>query len=284
MQQGNERLYFFCDIDGTLLHEKVGKYEPKQHNVLTIQNFVERGHAFVMATGRGIADVKQIAGKLNVPVEYAITYNGAFVYKKNEEISSNTLTVDQLRLIVAVAMRSKIKYDETLLYSETGDVYVRPNTLLSHVHTIGTRFVPGCTFKPWKKNTMRKLVKKNIRIPKICFASHSPDVTSRLERKFQLLFRDRLSVYRSSSHSLEICDAGVDKASAIRLIMQRENVGLGHVAFVGDSGNDVSAFRALKHAYIMAHATNEYAAGDMMSTPDVAGAIAHFVDVYRSEE
>jgi len=283
MHRLNERLYFFSDIDGTLLHKKIGKYEPNMQNALTIQNFVGRGHAFVMATGRGLADVRQIARKLQIPVEYAITYNGAFVYRKNEEISSNTLTVDQIRLILAMAKQSQIKYDEVLLFAENGDIYLKPNSFLSHVQKIASRVLPHSKIKPWKKATMSKLVKKNIRVPKLCFNSHNPYVIANLERKLHLLFGQRLSIYCSSSYTLEICDAGVDKAMAIRLIMQRESIPLNHVGFVGDSGNDVSAFMELKHTYIMDHVRMEYRVEDVRPTPDVAGAIAHFVDVYRME-
>jgi len=281
----NKRLYFFSDIDGTLLHQKIGRYEPNMHNMLTIQNFVGRGNCFVMATGRGLRDVQRIAKKLQIPVEYAITYNGAFVYKNNEEISSNTLTRDQIYLILTAASRSAIKYNEVLLYDETGDIYLRANTFLTHVQKLVRQILPLpiTKIKPWKKATMHKLMKKNIRIPKLCFTSYNPYVIANLERKLRTLFANRLSIYCSSPYVLEICDAGVDKAHAIGLIMQRENIPLNHVAFVGDSGNDVQALKVLKHAYVMDHVKDVVEPADATITPSVAGAIAHFVDVYRMQ-
>jgi len=278
----NERLYFFSDIDGTLLYKKIGKYEPTIENKLTIQNFVSRGHAFVMATGRDLVDVEQIAKKLQVPVEYAITYNGAFVYKHRREISSNTLGADQIMLILAVAKQTRLKYDEILLFAETGDIYIQPNNMFGHVYKLARQVIPTrSNIKPWKNTTLKKLNKRNIRLPKICLTSMNPYVIVNLEKKLQTLFRDRLSIYCSSPHVLEICDAGVDKAKAIELIMQRENISLNHVGFVGDSGNDVGALKILKHAYVMEHVANQVAVDDVTITPNVAGAISHFVDVYR---
>jgi len=279
----NERLYFFSDLDGTLLYNKIGKYEPNTKNTATIQNFVERGHSFVMTTGRELADVNKIAAKLQIPVEYAITYNGAFIYKNGKEIFSNTLSIDQIIIILKAVKELGMPYGDALLFSETGTIYFQPHSFLGHMYKLSKKVLPFSTSKirPWKKSTLRTLVHDNTRIPKLCFMSNKPRVIAALERKLHSIFNNRLSIYRSSPNMLELCDASVDKATAIQFIMQRESLPMNHVAFVGDSGNDVKALMALQHAYVMSHAAAEYGLDGVSISPDVAGAIAHFIDVYR---
>lgn len=282
MKSFTERLYFFSDIDGTLLYKKAGKYTPNQYNTLMIQNYVGRGHAFVMATGRGYYDIQKIAKKLNIPLEYAIAYNGAFIYKNQEEIASHTLTTDQIELILNVAKEAQVKYNEVLLYVENDEVYVKTQDFLSSVRRLAFALRYQRKTRVWQHKLLAKLVKKNLRIPKLCFMCYRQEELRELENKFQAIFGDRLSIYRSSDTCLEICDTGVDKANAIRLIMQRENLLSRQVGFIGDSGNDVSAFKTIEHAYIMDHAVKKYPIRDIIAAPDVAEAISHFVDTRRT--
>ena len=284
MNHYKERLYFFSDLDGTLLYKKSGNLYPSLRNERVIQNFVGSGHSFIMATGRGYADIKTIAENLNSPVEYAITNNGAFIYKNREEIFSNTLTSDQIENVLQAAAATKIKYNEALLFVENGDVYMRGKDILGTIRRFAAAIKRKRRTHFWKDRTLDNLLQKNLRFPKICFIIYNREAVIKLEDALKAAFGNQLSIYCSSPFCLEICDANVNKANAIKLIAQRENLTMEQIAFVGDSGNDVCVFQECTHTYIMSHAHERYHVNGVKVVDDVADAILDFSLYHKTKE
>lgn len=280
----NNRLYFFADLDGTLLHKTSSHLYPNIKNEHVIQNYTGAGNAFIMATGRGYRDIQTVAKNLNIPTEYAITNNGAMIYKNGNEIFSSTITSDQIDHIIATADSTNIKYNQVMLFTENSETYIKGHNFFGTIRRIGSAVKNKRKIKVWKENTIDKLLKRNLRFPKICFIIYNREAVVKLEDKLKAAFGNQLSIYCSSPFCLEICDADVDKANAIKLIMKRENLAMDQVAFVGDSGNDVCAFEQLEHTYVMDHANKRYKMNGTKAVDSVADAILDFTKYHRTQE
>src|SRR5699024_10855199 len=132
-------------------------------------NYTGSGHAFIMATGRNYEDIETISQNLNIPVEYAIAYNGALIYKNREEIFSNTLTTDQIFSVLSQSDLKSIKYNEVILFVENVDIYCKVKTFLGTLRRYVSALKNKRKIKVWKENTLNQLLKKKLRFPKICF-------------------------------------------------------------------------------------------------------------------
>ena len=277
MKTALKRLYFFSDVDGTLIHKPAGHLHPSFKNENVIQNFVGAGHAFIMATGRGIRDIRTIAQKLNIPVEYAIAYNGAIIYKNQEEVFANTLSSGQVLDILGKVQTLAVRFDTALLFTDDGQVFSKNPRLMVMLRGIASAVKHKRSYRMWNDKLIEKLVQRGLRFPKVCFIINNRKAITELEEQLKLAFGNQLSIYCSAPNCLEICDANVDKAAAISYIIRREGLDDSQVAFIGDSGNDVCVFLEQEQSYIMNHAGKQIPRGFAQEVEDVADAILDFV-------
>lgn len=61
----------------------------------------------------------------------------------------------------------------------------------------------------------------------------------------------------SSPFVIDIFPKETSKFNAIKLLAKIHNIQLDEIAFIGDSGNDVSVFKELKNSYCMDHARKD---------------------------
>ena len=99
-----ETKILFTDLDGTLLNSEKTISEKTHQKIMEMLN---RGHKFVLSSGRSLDNLKEVREKLNLPKEgvYISAYQGASLY----DCSTDTLLIEnRLNLDTAQAIFSEV--------------------------------------------------------------------------------------------------------------------------------------------------------------------------------
>lgn len=269
--------YFFCDLDGTLLHQTEGHFIPHAANIAAIQQFVKDGNVFVIATGRGYRDVLQISENLGIPVTYAIVQNGAFIYHNHQPIYKRALEPTDVKTIMQFMQKRNRPRLLELLSVESGAVYLNTKGFFGYLYSQRLKKHDAGKYHRWTKQSVADITAQQLGLAKIVVLTRRTQHLQVIERDIRQAFEDSYSIACSSSYALEICAPGVDKGKAIKHLMDAHNILQEDIGFVGDSGNDVSALQLVDHAYIMDHTDDKYKVHRATEVADVSEALALFM-------
>ena len=90
------------DFDGTLFCDDLNE------NLNSINNFVNDGNIFIIATGRTYESIKNEVNKYNIPCSYLICSDGSCIYdKENNLIYSNYFSDNQKNNITEIIKENK---------------------------------------------------------------------------------------------------------------------------------------------------------------------------------
>lgn len=222
----------FLDIDGTLLNS-AGQITAATHQAIaTIQR---AGIAVVLASGRPYQGMLRFSQELELSTHssYMISFNGG----KIVDLHTNTIVYEremeqsQAQQVFALAQKLKLA---VLTYNEHGIVTAQPNNpYVQHESTI-TRL----PFVPFEGDA----AKLDFPIHK-CLVVGETEQLIAAETVFRETLGDTIAVCRSSPIFLEVTPAGVDKAAAISILLQKLGIPVAESVACGDGFNDVPMIR-----------------------------------------
>ena len=98
------------DFDGTLYDNTL------EYNIEKINEFIQNGNCFVLATGRTFKSIKDVIEKYNIKYSYLICSDGTCIYDTNNKIIynkfMNNYTKERvLNTILTINKQVEIKYD-----------------------------------------------------------------------------------------------------------------------------------------------------------------------------
>ncbi|MGL5383310.1 MAG: Cof-type HAD-IIB family hydrolase, partial [Culicoidibacterales bacterium] len=262
---------FVTDLDGTLLYKKVREVEPNDQCKQAIARLQANDIDFAIATGRYDSDIQAVEKYLPLTKKsYRIGMNGGTIYDvENKKIRELIFGEDDARQI--------FEFFESKLRRQTSFVVTCTSDEQRFFHKIG-HIVNPMLWLFWKTRAelinsakMEQFITSSRTFYKI-LASASKDNTDFIDLKLQNHFPD-FEVFKTSPYSVEICPKGANKGAALAYIMQKEGLNPDEVAFIGDSGNDVSAFKVVKHSFVMDHADHYVQEHARYVVSDVAEAI-----------
>ncbi|MGL5531107.1 MAG: Cof-type HAD-IIB family hydrolase [Culicoidibacterales bacterium] len=262
---------FVTDLDGTLLYKKVREVEPNDQCKQAIARLQANDIDFAIATGRYDSDIQAVEKYLPLTKKsYRIGMNGGTIYDvENKKIRELIFGEDDARQI--------FEFFESKLRRQTSFVVTCTSDEQRFFHKIG-HIVNPMLWLFWKTRAelinsakMEQFITSSRTFYKI-LASASKDNTDFIDLKLQNHFTD-FEVFKTSPYSVEICPKGANKGAALAYIMQKEGLNPDEVAFIGDSGNDVSAFKVVKHSFVMDHADHYVQEHARYVVSDVAEAI-----------
>ena len=238
------------DLDGTLLNSYG---EVTKENKQAIQNAISNGIEVVLASGRPIASVKNLANELNAN-HYIICGNGAIMYDmQNEEIIYNKfLDKSKVLQIIKICEENSIYYN---LYTD--------KTILTKGLNYNVLFYNQENFKkPEDKKTSINIIqdiykyveeKENENYLKITICDNNKIIFDRIIQKLRMVKDvDVLDVAHMSRKMIkdgtedvlieyyytEITSKGVDKWYAIEKLMNKLSISKNEVMAIGDNVND----------------------------------------------
>lgn len=262
---------FVTDLDGTLLYKKVKGIEPNKYCKEAVERLQANGIDFAIATGRYDSDVQQVENYLPLKRKgYRIGINGATVYNPEGVKIRELFLVDE-------NARNVFNFVDKKLRRQTSFIVTCTETEERFYHKVGFLFNPFLWFF-WKgraenirSTDIEEFITSDRQFYKL-LVSASKDNTDYIDLKLQNQFSD-FEVFKTSPYSVEICPAGANKGSALEYIMEVEGLRPDEVAFVGDSGNDIAAFKVVKHSFVMSHSDHYVQEHARYVVNDVAEAI-----------
>ncbi|TLG76660.1 HAD-IIB family hydrolase [Culicoidibacter larvae] len=279
---------FISDLDGTLLHGEqftsveVGNMELGEAIKANVGKLAEHGIDFAIATGRYVNDIAVIEQELGLQNKhYRVALNGAFIYYGDEKLISKAVdTKTALAFIETIKSQYSRQSHFFNVYFEYNEKYLYP--FKWYTRLFSGVFLKRMHAQKWHAGIIDNIRSEKRPVYKFLIGIHE-NALVKVQSELEELY-PQLSIFASSPRSIEVCAPGVDKGEAIKEIMKRMNLTPDEVAFVGDSGNDVSGFKVVTHSFIMSHAHKRYKKDAKYEVHSVSEAIEQVLAINKSGE
>lgn len=244
----------FFDIDGTLLTDS---RTVSKSTISAINYLKKKGILVGVATGRDPRFVLQYMASLGLDI--GITYNGQYIFSREEVLHSRALEVGQVEQMMDYARinhkdlalgTSKGVFGSRIMSTGTGNVAYRlsrliPDRFAGLVNFILNRLVRFV--RPQRPRNLRVYLEQPIYQLMML-------TTERETRELEAGCQD-LSFTRSSPYATDIISKGSSKLSGILKVAEKYRFSLDEVVAFGDSNNDYEMLKAIKHSVAMGNGT-----------------------------
>ena len=238
------------DLDGTMLNS-YGIVTENTKN--TIKKIEEQGIEVIIASGRPIDSIKEIAREIESK-NYFIAGNGAIIYdiKKDKIIYEKTLSKEKVLEIIKICEENSISYN---VYTEKEILAtsLKYNVLYYHKENLKKE-----ENKKTKINIVKNMYeyiknKEDARYLKITICDESKTVFNSIIRKLKELkeieilevshmarktIRQGTEEFSISYYYTEISEENVDKWNAIEFLIEKLNINKNEIMAIGDNSND----------------------------------------------
>ena len=269
------------DLDGTMLNSYG---EVTENTSKTIKKVIESGADVIIASGRPIDSIKQIAKEIG-STKYFIAGNGALVYdiQKDEVIYEKYMSKEKVLEIIKICEENSINYnvytDKTILATT-----LKYNVLYYHKENLK---------KPEDKKTKISIINnmyeyiendENSRFLKITVCDENKFVFNSIIRKLKeirdievlevshmakKMIRQGTEEFSVEYFYTEISRANVDKWNAIEFLAEKMGINQDEIMAIGDNINDKEMIEKAGLGVVMANSTpvvvniaNEVTAGN----------------------
>ena len=245
----------FFDIDGTLVNDSRTVLKSTEQ---AIHSLKQQGILVGLATGRGPFFVQSFMEQLDL--DFAVTYNGQYIFSKEKVISAKPIDKTSLRHLIQYAHRHKI---EISFGTKSGMVGSKIMSFgMSKFSQWTSRFVPkkmthlvNKSFNhviskalPQQQNDLFKSIQEPI-YQVLMLAT--PRETQSIEADFP-----NLKFTRSSPFAADIINQGMSKLEGIKLVGKEYGFDINQVMAFGDSDNDVEMLAGVGMSIAMGNGTS----------------------------
>ena len=222
------------DVDGTLLDSEKQIGEKTVNAIIDAQ---KRGKKVAIASGRSIAGIRKNAAKIQLEKYggYVIAYNGTTVVNcKTGECIYNQMVPGE---ILGQVYNEAVKEDVSIaVYNDVSKELIAGNGVNKYVELDAV----ACDVTVREVNDFVKSV--NFGFNKILL-SGEPDNMKTVEKHMAEMFGDKVNVFRSDPHFVELFPKYVDKGVAAEKLMRYLDINREKVICIGDSMNDMPMLR-----------------------------------------
>ena len=253
------------DIDGTLVD---GTLEITPANLSALQEAIGRGVRVVLATGRMFRSALRYANQIGT-AEPLIAYQGAVV-----RLPDGTL-VREWGLSPDAARRAVVVSREFDLHV---NLYQDDNFYVERMSWAARRYADVAQIEPIVVDDLFSIAATGS--TKVVYVDH-PERLREVEGQVRSALEPQSRVTFSMPDFLEVVDAQVSKAAALRTICERDGIGAREVIAAGDGPNDRELFEYCGLAVAPEDAIAEVlAAADVTMPPPGQDGIADLVSRY----
>lgn len=222
------------DVDGTLLDSEKQIGEKTVNAIIDAQ---KRGKKVAIASGRSIAGIRKNAAKIQLEKYggYVIAYNGTTVVncKTGECIYNQMVPGEILGQVYNEAVKEGVSI---AVYNDVSKELIAGNGVNKYVELDAV----ACDVTVREVNDFVKSV--NFGFNKILL-SGEPDNMKTVEKHMAEMFGDKVNVFRSDPHFVELLPKYVDKGVAAEKLMRYLDINREKVICIGDSMNDMPMLR-----------------------------------------
>ena len=244
----------FFDLDGTLFTSTRGVATSTRK---AIKELRQKGIFVGIATGRGPAFAMPLLEDLDM--DFAVTYNGQYIFTPKEIIYDNPLDKKTLKKLMNYATQNHSDISLGTAHGVNGSGLLkfgetRLAGFLSGLLPNGTSGVARNSFK----HVVRRILPQNSQLADedeaiyqaMMVATH--DETDKLQAEFP-----ELLVTRSNPYSVDLIPVGVGKLQGIERLGERFGFELNQVMCFGDSENDITMLAGSGYGIAMGNALPE---------------------------
>ncbi|HFV1154555.1 TPA: HAD-IIB family hydrolase [Streptococcus agalactiae] len=270
----------FFDIDGTLLNDRKNV---QKSTIKAIRNLKDQGILVGLATGRGPSFVQPFLE--NLGLDFAVTYNGQYIYSRSEIIYTNQLSkITVYRLIrYAGARRREISLGTASGLLGSGIIGLGTSRLGQIVSSLVPRKWAKAIERSFK-HFIRRIKPQNIDSLMIILREPIYQVvlvategeSERIQKQFP-----RVKLTRSSPYSMDVISEEQSKVKGIERVGQRYGFDLSEVIAFGDSDNDIEMLSQVGIGVAMGNASQQVKENARYTTADnnddgISKALAHY--------
>ena len=238
------------DLDGTMLNS-YGVVSEETKN--TIKEVEKQGVEVIIASGRPIASIKEIAKEIESK-NYFIAGNGAIIYdvKKGEIIYEKTLSKEKVLEIIKICEENSISYN---VYTEREILATSLKYNVLYYHKENLKKEESKKTKINIVNNMYEYVKnkEDAKFLKITICDETKTVFNSIIKKLKGIKNIEIldvshmarktivhgtEEYQISYFYSEISTENVDKWEAIKFLIDKLNIKKEEVMAIGDNSND----------------------------------------------
>lgn len=270
----------FFDIDGTLLNDRKNV---QKSTIKAIRNLKDQGILVGLATGRGPSFVQPFLE--NLGLDFAVTYNGQYIYSRSEIIYTNQLSKTTVYCLIryAGARRREISLGTASGLLGSGIIGLGTSRLGQIVSSLVPRKWAKAIERSFK-HFIRRIKPQNIDSLMIILREPIYQVvlvategeSERIQKQFP-----RVKLTRSSPYSMDVISEEQSKVKGIERVGQRYGFDLSEVIAFGDSDNDIEMLSQVGIGVAMGNASQQVKENARYTTADnnddgISKALAHY--------
>lgn len=270
----------FFDIDGTLLNDRKNV---QKSTIKAIRNLKDQGILVGLATGRGPSFVQPFLE--NLGLDFAVTYNGQYIYSRSEIIYTNQLSKTTVYRLIryAGARRREISLGTASGLLGSGIIGLGTSRLVQIVSSLVPRKWAKAIERSFK-HFIRRIKPQNIDSLMVILREPIYQVvlvategeSERIQKQFP-----RVKLTRSSPYSMDVISEGQSKVKGIERVGQCYGFDLSEVIAFGDSDNDIEMLSQVGIGVAMGNASQQVKENARYTTADnnddgISKALAHY--------
>lgn len=275
--------YFFFDLDGSLMYNKVTKqnetYIPSKHiqNLNKLQNL--EGVEYGIASGRIASVSKKIFDNDNLN-GWIIGENGGTILNKNGEYTyTNRISPSTYYKLAKFAFDNNYHFE-----AYTDEILFVNNSSNNH--------------SPFLDNIVKKfdsiLTIKNIssidefgpyieKINHLSFVPFTSQENLQSIKDYLSNFEHELDWINSSIDIVDTMPRNIDKIVAFKEFIEKNNIDKKDIHYLGDGFNDLKTFQYFENIYVMDHAHDSLKNNAKYIVSDASEAIEIFINNYSKK-
>ncbi|HGC7291455.1 TPA: HAD-IIB family hydrolase [Streptococcus agalactiae] len=270
----------FFDIDGTLLNDRKNV---QKSTIKAIRNLKDQGILVGLATGRGPSFVQPFLE--NLGLDFAVTYNGQYIYSRSEIIYTNQLSKTTVYRLIryAGARRREISLGTASGLLGSGIIGLGTSRLGQIVSSLVPRKWAKAIERSFK-HFIRRIKPQNIDSLMVILREPIYQVvlvategeSERIQKQFP-----RVKLTRISPYSMDVISEGQSKVKGIERVGQCYGFDLSEVIAFGDSDNDIEMLSQVGIGVAMGNASQQVKENARYTTADnnddgISKALAHY--------
>ena len=245
--------YIAVDLDGTLLNSKG---EISGDNINAIKHLAAMGIKTIILTGRTFYEIPQDIRTCD-GIEYFIFSNGAGIRHWKKGLLRYSPIPKELAIGIFDILKSSACFIE--LYSN-GNPYVNRNEFNRETleyFNIDAAFIPTMEKTRIPINNLEELLyDDSYKIEMFDIFFKYDNQRSESINRFKSDY-PKLGITTSMTNNLEILNNGINKGFGLQTLCEAEKIDISSIIVLGDSKNDISAFKIAKTKYAVSNACIE---------------------------
>jgi Cof subfamily protein (haloacid dehalogenase superfamily) len=252
---------FAIDLDGTLFYPKKRIRLVSKENVAFIKFAIAQGHQVVFVTSRNRQFVEKVLKQINVDIDF-VCRNGCMVIHNHRVILDQSMTSKDVEDVTQYIQNRHQRFmfsidtknESNIVYTSN---YVWYLDLIYRLYYL----LQGRYREAYKKDNAYfiKQVKGDAIIQRllIYFGISKNGKKLALEESKKLKKQFPQLEIAWINGLIEVSTLGTNKATALKILIEKKRIQPKDVIVVGDSGNDIPMFKAFSQSYCMDHAHPE---------------------------